>query len=358
MRYFTGLDISMKTTSVCVVDHLGKLIYQTTVSTEPQCILDALKPYIEKIEKIGLESGSISFWLVKELRNLGLPAICIDAHKMSKVLTINVNKTDKNDARMIAEVIRCGFYSEVIIKSDELIEIGMCLSSRRTLINTGVKLKNTIRGHLKSFGIRLGSSKPTQFCMQVREAISSKSDLVKLVLASLLDAYEQLLHSLKALDSKIIELAKDDEDVKLLQTIPGVGLITAFTFKVQLGDPRRFKKSRSVGAYFGLTPNQYSSGETVRQGRISKRGEKEMRALLNEAAMTMLYRTKTWSHIKVWGLKIKKKKGHKKATMALGRKLSTIMHRMLVSRKPFEYNVSNKTMEEIKRLEKAVLKSA
>lgn len=134
--------------------------------------------------------------------------------------------------------------------------------------------------------------------------------------------------------------------MQLLTTIPGVGVITAYTFISHLGDPKRFKKSRSVGAYFGMTPKQYSSGEVQKQGRISKCGSAEVRSLLNECAFVILYKIKSWSRLKAWGMKIKKKKGHKKAMMAIARRLSILMHRMLITKKAFEYGTPKLAMEE------------
>jgi transposase len=337
MKYYIGLDVSMKTTSICIVDQHGSVVFEETVSTDPIAISNAISSTRLKIEKTAVESGSISHWLVQELCKKGLPIICIDSRKMSKVLSININKTDKNDARLIADALRCGFYSEVHQKSQENVETRILINSRRTLKNISSTLKNTIRGHLKAFGIRLGPAKNNKFIELVEKLLKDKSEIVQYGLQQLLEAFSSINQKLLQIEQKLEELAKHDEDIQLLKTIPGVGLLTAFTFKVYLGDPKRFKSSRSVGAYFGLTPTQYSSGETQRQGRVSKRGSSEIRFLLNEAAAVMLYRTKSWCRPKAWGLKLKKKKGHKKATTAIGRKLCTIMHRILITRKSFEY---------------------
>jgi transposase len=120
-------------------------------------------------------------------------------------------------------------------------------------------------------------------------------------------------------------------------TIPGVGMVVAMTYKADIGDPTRFEKSESVGAYYGMTPRQYSSGETIKIGRASKCGSKNVRTLLTEAATVMLTRSKAWSSLKVWGLKIMKKHGLKKAAMAVGRKLAVIMHRMLTTGESFRF---------------------
>jgi transposase len=337
MKYYTGLDVSMKTTSICIINQDKSIFYEETVPTDPVAISNAIKSTGLKVEKIAIESGSISHWLIQELRKRDLPVVCIDSRKMSTVLSIKINKTDKNDARLIAEALSCGYYSEVQQKSQEDVETRILINSRRTLKDISTKLKNTIRGHLKAFGILLGAVKSKKFIALVEAHLKDKTDIVQYGLRQLLETFSNIHQKLAEIERKLEELAKEDEDIKLLKTIPGVGLLTAFSFKIYLGNPNRFRSSRSVGAYFGMTPTQYSSGETQKQGRVSKRGASEVRFLLNEAASVMLYRTRTWCRPKAWGLKIKKKKGHKKATMALGRKLCTIMHRMLITRKEFEY---------------------
>lgn len=347
MKYYTGLDVSLKTTAICIVDQDGKTIFEETIATDPATITAVIKETKLAVEKVAIESGSISHWLEQELCRRGLPIICIDAHKMSRVLAININKTDKNDARLIAEALRCNFYSKVQPKSQENAELQILINSRRALKNVANELKNTIRGHLKVFGIFLGQLGAKKFLEKVPKALANKTETVQEAIGGLLGAYSQVIKQMIALDERIEQQAKDDQDVKLLTTIPGVGILTALTFKVYLGDPNRFKTSRAVGAYFGMTPRQYSSGETHHQGRVSKRGSSEVRFLLNESATVMMYCTKSWCRHKAWGLKLKKKKGHKKATMALGRKLATTMHRMLITKKEFEFGEPKEKQEKL-----------
>lgn len=337
MRYYTGLDVSMKTTSICIVDENSKIVFQDTVETDPTAITSTLENTRLPIIKVALESGSISHWLIKSLKKRGLPVVCVDSRKMSKILSIKINKTDKNDAFLIAEALRSGFYSEVVEKSQDLAEMQILLNSRRTLLNILVKLKNTVRGYLKTYGIRLGTVSHSKFGIVVFECLKDKPEHVQIAITALIKVYESTLNQLRIVEVKIKRVADEDSEVQLLMTIPGIGVITALTFIVCLGEPTRFKKSRSVGAYFGMTPTQYSSGETTRQGRISKCGNMDIRALLNDAAVALLYRTKSWSRLKHWGLNLKKKKGHKKAAMAVGRKLAIIMHRMLIEGKPFVF---------------------
>lgn len=354
MKYYTGLDVSMKTTFICIVNQERKVVFQDSVPTDPIYITKAIEDTGLAIEKIAVESGSMSYWLVKELRHKGLPVICIDSRRMARVLSLNINKTDKNDAQMIAEAVQSHFYAEVHQKSQENVEAQILIHSRRTLKITANQLKNAVRGHLKAFGILLGGCSDKKFCEKVCAHLKDKSENVKSALKGLLEAFSGVVKQLEMLENQIEKIARIDEDVKLLKTIPGVGTLTAFSFKVCLGDPKRFSKSRTVGAYFGMTPRQYSSGETQRMGRVSKCGSSEVRFLLNEAATVMMYRTKSWCRPKAWGLKIKRKKGHKKATMAVGRKLCTIMHRMLITREAFEYGEP----QEKKRQEAELVKQA
>lgn len=191
----------------------------------------------------------------------------------------------------------------------------------------------SLRGLLKIYGIKIGT--PSQFCKKVREAINPLSENVSLPIEAVLKALEEIEYSLKRLDKKVIDLGKEDKACQLLMSIPGVGPITAMTYKGVLDNPKRFEHSEMVGAYLGLTPRQYASGEVNRQGSISKMGSQECRVLLYEAAFVFLTKAKTTSRLKKWGLKIVKKKGMKKAVVAVARKLSVIMHRMLIDQKEF-----------------------
>lgn len=337
MRYYVGLDVSMKETFICIVDEAGKVINESRVKTDPDAIAERLKKHQLPIDKVGIESGSLSHWLVEELRKLEIPAICIDARKMAAVLSVEINKTDKNDARGIANAMRCNLYREVIQKTKNAIELGTLMSSRRLIVQQKVQLTNAVRGFLKTYGLRLGPCGDKTFCQKVREKLLDKCSLAKKGIEELLSCFEKACEGIKRLTKEAEDLAREDEDIKRLMTIPGIGVITAVSYKIEIDDPKRFKNSRAVGAYLGMTPKQYSSGETKKQGRISKCGSAETRFLLNEAATVMLSRSQRWSKLKAWGLKIQRKHGFKKATMAVGRKLAVIMHRMLIDKKDFIY---------------------
>lgn len=337
MKYYAGLDVSMKETFICILDEEGKRVYESQAHTEPRYIYDELNKSGYALEKVGLESGSLSSYLTKGLKALGCRAICIDARKMAAILSVTINKTDKNDARGIADAMRCNHYKEVNLRENHDDSIGILLQSRSTLVKNRGLLKNTVRGYLKVYGIRLGTVSHKQFPITVRSYYPKLLSEAAQGIEGLLKSYETLSKEIEKMEAALKEISKQDEELQLLMTVPGVGMIVAMTFKADLGDPNRFKKSESVGAYYGMTPRQYSSGETVRLGGISRCGSKEVRTLLTEAAIVLLTRCKAWSSLKVWGLKLMKKHGFKKAAMAVGRKLAVIMHRMLMTGEAFQY---------------------
>jgi transposase len=233
--------------------------------------------------------------------------------------------------------MRCGLYREVTQKSQNAIEVSTLMGCRKLLVEQKVQATNAVRGFLKTYGIRLGPTTDGNFVKKAREVLPEKHQIAKLGIDGVLNHLETLYENIKMLTKTVENLAREDKDVQRLTTIPGVGTITAMTFKAEIDDPKRFKNSRAVGAYLGMTPRQYSSGETKRLGRISKCGSPEVRTLLNEAALVLLTRSKKWSKLRAWGLKIQRKHGFKKACMAVGRKLATIMHRMWLDKTDFVY---------------------
>ncbi len=338
MKYYAGLDVSMKETFICILDEEGKRVYEGSTESDPQPIYEVLTKTGFVLEKVGMEAGSISSYLTKGLIELGLNAICIDARKMAAILSVTVNKTDKNDARGIADAIRCNHYKQVNLRDISDISREILLKSRSTLVSTRCKLKNTIRGFLKSSGIRLGEVSNKSFTKAVQDSYVKMQPDAKLGIDGLLNAFERANNTIDQLDKKLKELCKEDELVRLLMTVPGVGSIVAMAFKSSLGDATRFKTSSSVGAYYGMAPRQYSSGETVKQGSISKCGDNYVRYLLVEAGTVLLTRCKKWSALKAWGLRIMKKSGLKKAAVAVARKLAVIMHCMLLTGEEFRFS--------------------
>lgn len=342
MKHYVGLDVSMKKTSICIVDECGNTVHEATISTDPHALADAIEQTGLRIKLVGFESGSLSHYLMEGFRERALNVVCIDARKMHSILSVKINKTDKNDARGIAKALRAGMFSVVHDKPKEAIDRGAVLSMRRCLVKQRTDIKNHIRGILKTYGIRLGSIGPEKFHERIKLHIDRLDPLVRETLEGLLDLFDAYNKKIFQVNQELLKISRKDKEVQRLMTVPGVGSIVALTYKAEIHNPHRFSNSRAVGAYLGMTPRQYSSGETSKQGGISRCGSKELRSLLNESGLVLLTRTKKWSKLKAWGLKLMRKKGIKKASLAVGRKLSVVMHRMLIEEKAFQYGEVNK----------------
>lgn len=337
MKHYIGLDVSMKRTFICVINEQGKVIHEGSENTDPHQIANYLSKLGFEEMTVGFESGSLTPYLIAGFKERGVDAVCMDARKLSPILALKINKTDKNDARGIADALRSGMYTRVHCKPEESINRAILLTARRALIEQQTHLKNTVRGLLKSYGVRMGAISAKKFSATVMKRIDGWQEMITLSIKCLLDAFDKLIEEIAKIDKKMLEIVSQDKEVRRFMTVPGIGPVTALTYKAEIFDATRFKESRSVGAYLGMTPTQYASGETQKQGKTSKCGSKELRFLLVEAGVVILTRSKKWSRLKAWGLKIMRKKGLKKAAVAVGRKLAVIMHRMMLEEKDFIY---------------------
>lgn len=336
MDHYVGLDVSLKTVFICILNEKGEIVNEIELASTPEGIGGFLKGTGLKITKIGLESGNLTHYLKNGLQEMGYEVASMEARKMAAILATVINKTDKNDARGIAEALRVGHYKECVHRTDAAMEMRTLLHGRQTIVQERSHLTTSIKGHLKVYGIKLGKGTGKGFREKVEQSIAELNLRVKKVIGCLLDVLDALEKEIKVLDQLVKEAAKHDEEAKLLQSMDGIGPVTALAFKSEIDNAKRFENSKDVAAYLGLTPSQYSSGEIFRQGGISKLVSKQVRCLLVEAATVLLMRCKTWSKLKAWGLKLMKKKGKKKAIIAVARKMAVILHRMLVTGKEFE----------------------
>lgn len=327
MELYVGVDVSLKETSICVVDRDGAVIAEGVAMSDPEALAEYLTSEALGAVRIGLESGPTSTWLWHELKALDLPVICIDARHAKAALAMQINKTDRNDAIGIARIMQTGWYREVQVKRLSCHEVRAALNSRALLVKMKRDVENQIRGLLKNFGLIIGKVGRSVFPTRVRELLTERPILERAVLA-LLDLREQLKTQVAEFDRMLLQLTRDNDAARRLTTVPGVGPITALTFISTIDDPTRFRRSRSVGAYIGLTPKRYASGEIDRTGRISKCGDGMLRSYLFEAAGVLLTCVPKWCAIKAWGIKLAQRIGFKKAKIAVARKLAVIMHRM------------------------------
>jgi transposase len=332
---YCGLDVSLKQTALCVVDGDGRVLREAKLATDPEVISRFLCENEVSCERIGIAAGGISSWLCLALRRVGHSTICIDAKHAAAALQAGLrNKNDRNDARGIAELMRVRTFREVWIKSEESQRRGMLLTARGTLHGQRVALENTIRGLLRLEGISL-PTRNSHFAEDVLEQLQG-CDALHLIIRPLLEAHATLVRQIMVLDRQIITVAQQDPVCRLLMTIPGVGAHTAVSFKACVDDPARFRRSRTVGAHFGLTPRQYGSGEVNITGRISKMGDRGMRRLLYMAANARLTRGR-WSALKAWAMRLAKTRGARRAKVALARRLAVTMHAMGRSGEPFRW---------------------
>ncbi len=337
MESYVGLDVSLKRTSICVVDRTGKVLCEGTVNSTPEAIVEFVKSKAAGAVRIGLETGPTSTWLWTEIKALGLPVICIDARHAKAVLKMQINKSDRNDAFGIARIMQCGWYKEVRVKGLDSHAIKAVLVSRALLVKIKRDLENQIRGLLKNLGLVIGQAKMNVFVVRAMELIEDRPELVAAV-EPLLKVREGVEKQITDLDRKVMRLARNDVQVRRFVTAPGIGPITALCYLATIDDPTRFKRSRSVGAYVGLTSRRYASGEVDWTGRISKCGDPMLRSYLYEAAGVLLTRVAKWSVLKAWGMRIAKRSGLRKAKVAVARKLAVILHRMWVDGTEFKWS--------------------
>lgn len=328
MRYFAGLDLSMEETSLCVVDEAGSLIHEARVVSAPVAIKGALDGHVA--ERVVIETGRMAPGIVHGLRALGLPVVCIESRQAHQSLqAMKANKTDRGDAHGLAQLARTGFYKEVHVKSLSAHGVKSMIAARAHLVRTRVKIENQMRGLAACFGLRLGRGAGRDFARRARTATLDVCGLAPAIEA-LLGVHAALLGAIASLDREMRREAREREVCARLMAIPGVGVQTALAVVTALDAPERFRRSRDVGAYFGLVPRRHQSGEIAYRGRITKRGDGTVRRLLYEAANSILTRFKGTMALKSWALRIAKRAGMKKARIALARRLAVIMHAMMM----------------------------
>jgi transposase len=283
-----------------------------------------------------LEAGPLSQWLYSALAEAELPVVCVETRHMQAVLKAQINKTDRNDARGIAQMMRVGLYRPVHVKTLRSQKLRMLLTHRKLMLSKAIAIENDLRGTLRNFGLKVGIVGTVKFEARIQELIENLPDLAVLV-EPLLVVRRVLREQLGILHRRLLVIVRDDAVCRRLMTVPGVGPVVALTYRATVDVPARFRNSKAVGAVFGLTPSKYQSGKINRPGAISKCGDEMMRVMLYEAAQVMLTRTNKWSWLKAWAMKIARHRGMRKAIVALARRLAVILHRIWVDGTDFRW---------------------
>jgi len=257
MDHFAGLDVSVKETSVCIVDDSGKIVREVTVASEPEALLAVLKNPAYRFKRIGLEAGPLSQWLYSALAEAELPVVCVETRHMQAVLKAQINKTDRNDARGIGQMMRVGLYRPVHVKTLRSQKLRMLLTHRKLLQSKAIAIENDLRGTLRNFGLKVGVVGKVRFEARIKELVENLPDLAALV-EPLLVVRRVLREQIVILHRRLLAIVRDDEVCRRLMTVPGVGPVVALTYRATVDVPARFRKSKAVGAVFGLTCSKVS----------------------------------------------------------------------------------------------------
>jgi transposase len=333
---FVGLDVSQRSTSVCILEGQGKRVWCGKCATDPAAIEAVIRARAGGPVRIGVETGPLTPWLVHELRGRGLEVVCLDARQARAALALRPNKTDANDAEGLAQILRLGWYRSVHVKSYAAHRLRATLGARMQLVNMVTELSNHVRGVLKVFGLVVEGARGGVFADRVEALVADRPE-VAAVVRPMLEAWRGLRRQVAAYDVALRAEAKERAETRLLMSVPGVGAITALAFASAVEDPARFGSSRDVGAHFGLTPRKHQSGEVDRMGEISRWGDGLVRTYLYEAATVLLGRVKRWSPLKAWAVRLAQRAGATKARVALARKLAVVMHAIWRSGEPFRW---------------------
>jgi transposase len=335
MKHYAGIDVSLECSSICVVDGDGKIVREGKVASEPGALVCWFVGLGFAIERIGLEAGPLSQWLYAAMKQAGLAMELLETRHVRDAFKAMPVKSDRNDARGIAQLMRLGWFRPVHCKSMAAQETRAVLTARKLVQSKLKDVENSLRGILRGFGLKVGPTTERRFAGRIRALVAGHPSL-ETIAQALLSVHAVLLREFKAFDKQVRSMARCDAQAKLLMSTPAVGPIVALTYASAIDDPSRFKSSKRVGPHFGLTPRKYQSGQTDVTGRISKIGDATARTALYEAAHIMLTKPiKGCAPLKSWAMRIARRSGMKKAKVALARKLAVILHRMLVSATPF-----------------------
>ncbi len=327
MEHYIGIDVSLESSSLCVVDATGKIVREARVASEPEALVRYCRELGLAVARIGLEAGPLSQWIYAGLTKAGFEAVLLETRQVKAALSAMTVKTDRRDARGIAQLLRMGWYRPVHCKSPPAQELRALLTGRKLLQTKLLDIELGIRGLLRGFGLKVGAISQGRFEARIRELIAGQAMLER-VIEPMLHARESLSREFHALHRAMLAVVREDAVCRRLMTVPGVGALVALTFTSAVDDPARFSRARAIGAHFGLTPKRYQSGETDIVGSITKIGDGMARAALYEAAHVMLTHAGRFSSLKRWALDVAKRRGLRRAKVALARKLSIVLLRI------------------------------
>ena len=336
MDYYAGIDVSLELSSVCIVDAAGKVVKESKVETHPDALVKFFKNLGLPLTRIGLEAGPLSQWLHGGLIAAGFETVLMETRHVKKALSASMVKTDRRDARGIAQLLRLGWFRPVHAKSLGSQEVRALLVARKQLQHKLTDIELSIRGILRGFGLKVGKVTDSTFEGRIGQLVTGHKTLEEIA-AAMLSARATLLTEFTKLHKAVLDIVRGDEVCRRFMTTPSVGAIVAITYKSALDDPHRITKSKNAGPLFGLTPSRDPSGETDVSGGITRVGDEMVRTALYEAANVLLSPRTRFSPLKRWGLEVAKRRGSKRAKVAVARKLAVILHRMWIDGTTFRW---------------------
>jgi transposase len=336
MDYYVGIDVSLELSSLCILDAAGQIVKEAKVASEPEALTTFLTRLNLPLARIGLEAGPLSQWLHAALVKAGFEAVLLETRHVKAALSAMIVKTDRRDARGIAQLLRMGWFRPVHCKSPPAQEVRALLVARKQLQAKMRDVELSLRGLLRGFGLKVGAISKGQYAARVRSLVAGHAMLERIAEA-MLHAREALRTEFGKLHRAMLAIVRTDEVCRRLMTVPGVGALVAVTFTSGVDAPERFTRSKAVGAHFGLTPKKHQSGETDITGAVSRVGDVMVRTALYEAAHILLTRAVRFSALKRWALEVAKRRGMRRAKVALARKLAVILHRIWVEGTTFRW---------------------
>ena len=326
MEVYIGLDVSLASTAICVLDEKGKIVTEARVASTPEALVGFLRKLPRGIAAIGLEAGPLSQWLHKGLTEAGFEAVLMETRQVKGALKAMPIKTDRRDAEGIARLLQMGWFRPVHCKTVSSQGMRALLTTRKSVQDAIIRMEISLRGVLRNFGLKLGPVSKGRYEARVRELVIGNA-MLEAAAEPILSARTALRRELADLEKLVGNLARQDRACRLFMTMPGVGHVIALTFISAIDDPERFRRSKDVGPWVGLTPGRDQSGERDVVGRITKAGDAGLRAALYQAATVMLNIARpNW--LKAWALRVAKLRGKKRATVALARRIGVVLHRM------------------------------
>jgi transposase len=336
MKLFVGLDVSLEKTAICVISEHGKIMREAQAASDPDALTHWISELDGTVTAVGLEAGPLSQWLHRGLTEAGLDIVLMETRQVKGALKAMPIKTDRRDAEGIARLLHLGWFRPVHCKSVSAQEVRAVLNARKAVQQGFIALEMSLRGLLRNFGLKVGTISRGRFEQRIRE-LTTGNPMLEAAAEPMLRARSSLRQELAGLERRVRQLAQQDPACCRMMSMPGVGAVVALTYRSAVDDPGRFKSSKKVGPWAGLTPSRNQSGERDVSSGITKAGDVNLRRALCQAATVMMHRGRaTW--LRTWAAQVARRRGSKRAMVALARRIGVILHRMWVEDADFRSN--------------------